>query len=177
MPPQVFSSQEIRGLRLFIEKGSCIACHSGNDLTDGQFHNVLVPEITGPGVFSPGRYAGIREAKTNIDLNYASDNTYDLLARVEILRARTDSSMYAAFKTPTLRGLRCTGPYMHNGSFSSIKAVVEHYSSFEHVIRPDHYDDPLVQPRLFSADEQDDLIAFLLTLSPELDVCGQTSRQ
>ena len=166
-----FTTQNISGLRLFVEKGNCAACHNGNNLTDGQFHNVLVSETIGPGVFMPGRYLGLQTAKSSSDTEYLGLDAFETFARAEISRARFDSSLYGAFKTPTLRGLSCTSPYMHNGKFSTLKDVLKHYSSFEDVISPEHHDDPLTKPRNFNEFEIKDLLSFLLTLSPTEDAC------
>ena len=168
---KTFQAQHIRGIRIFIEKGNCAACHSGGDFTDGQFHNVLVPESAGPSVFSAGRYGAIRDAISRRSANRDANSEFDSFVSNEFSRARSDSSMFGAFKTPTLRGLRCTSPYMHNGKYENLEEVVKHYSSFENVIRPQHHDDPLLQPRSFSKSEQEDLIAFLLTLSAKSETC------
>jgi cytochrome c peroxidase len=179
-----FTSDEIRGLQLFVEKGSCTSCHSGRDLTDGQFHNVLVPEADGPGVFTAGRYGGLRIAKATMAETYSGTSSFAVFARQEIKRARDDSTTYGAFKTPTLRGLNCTAPYMHNGRFDTIERVIDHYSLFDDVLRPEHHDDPLLAPRNFTVREKADILAFLLTLSSATGSCaagdvvsGQSARR
>ena len=66
------------------------------------------------------------------------------------------------FVTPTLRELKYTGPYMHNGLLASLEDVVEFYN------QGGGKDDPLadeLQPLGLSAQEQQDLVAFLDSLS------------
>ncbi len=166
---------ELRGVRLFVGKGQCSACHSGSELTDGQFHNVLVREASGPASFSSGRYAGIRRLRNDPLSAYFASGSFGETVRSYVDRAVADTTTYAAFKTPTLKGLRCTAPYMHNGRLEKITDVVEHYSTFSDVVRPEHHDDPLLMPRLFSPSEKSDLIAFLFTHSPAR--CDQATRR
>ena len=66
------------------------------------------------------------------------------------------------FKTPTLRQLRLTSPYMHDGSIDSLDAVVEFYDAGGNANR---WLDPELHPLRLTASEKRDLIAFLLSLS------------
>jgi cytochrome c peroxidase len=65
------------------------------------------------------------------------------------------------FKTPTLRGVALTAPYMHDGSLKSLEEVVEFYNrgggANPHL-------DPRIRPLGLTADEQRDLVAFLKAL-------------
>jgi cytochrome c peroxidase len=65
------------------------------------------------------------------------------------------------FKTPTLRGVALTGPYMHDGSIKSLREVVEFYNQGG---RPNPQLDPILRPLQLTRDEQDDLVAFLEAL-------------
>jgi cytochrome c peroxidase len=66
------------------------------------------------------------------------------------------------FKTPTLRQLRLTDPYMHDGSFDSLTAVVDFYDGGG---RTNPWIDSDLRPLRLTAGEKRDLIAFLLSLS------------
>ena len=66
------------------------------------------------------------------------------------------------FKTPTLRQLRLTSPYMHDGSLDSLEAVVEFYDAGGHA---NSWLDPELHPLGLTVPEKRDLIAFLLSLS------------
>jgi cytochrome c peroxidase len=68
------------------------------------------------------------------------------------------------FKTPTLRGLALTAPYMHDGSFATLEEVVEFYNRGGNK-NPNL--DPALAPLLLSKQEVQDLVAFLKALSPE----------
>jgi cytochrome c peroxidase len=74
------------------------------------------------------------------------------------------------FKVPTLRNIALTGPYMHDGRFSTIEEVLEHYSTGvqNHPnLHPDLLDGNQPKRMNFSASEKQDLIAFLNTLTDE----------
>jgi cytochrome c peroxidase len=69
---------------------------------------------------------------------------------------------HGAFKTPTLREVARTAPYMHDGSLATLDDVVEFYSEGG---RRNPYLDPEIQPRRFTADEKRALVAFLRSLN------------
>lgn len=77
-----------------------------------------------------------------------------------------DLSDYGKFKTPTLRNIEFTSPYMHDGRFSTLEEVIEHYDNGGHYSSTI---DPLMKKLgiglLLTNQEKQDLIAFLLTLS------------
>lgn len=67
------------------------------------------------------------------------------------------------FKVPTLRNIQFTGPYMHDGRFKTLRQVLNHYTS---IVRTGELSLSEPQPEIsLTADDQTDLIAFLLTLS------------
>ena len=66
------------------------------------------------------------------------------------------------FLTPTLRELKYTAPYMHNGVFSTLSAVVAFYNSGG---GSDPNKDPALKPLGLTTQEQIDLVAFLGALS------------
>lgn len=68
------------------------------------------------------------------------------------------------FKTPTLRNIALTAPYMHNGSMATLEDVIDHFSGGG---LPDPNKDPMLTPLQLSLQEKQDLIAFLRTLTDE----------
>ncbi len=100
--PEVAQSL-VNGHKLFFGKARCNSCHVGDNFTDNQFHNLGVGVKDGrlpPG--GMGRYAALP-------------------------LGHKDAEMVGAFKTPTLRGLVSTAPYMHDGSEKTLEEVVEFY--------------------------------------------------
>lgn len=96
------SEQEKRGALLFYGAAGCATCHSGGLLTDQQFYNLAVPQL-GPG---KGR-----------------EQPYDLGRARE---TGSDCDRFA-FRTPPLRNVAITGPWMHNGAFTSLEATIRHH--------------------------------------------------
>jgi len=158
-----------RGLRLFIGKGNCALCHLGPAFSNGEFHDVGVPFFTPDGVDS-GRHAGIKALQTS---------PYTLLGHWNDDPARADGQQtrlldpqhrnFGEFRTPSLRNLSQTPPYMHDGSKPSLQDVVRHYSEID----PDrlHADgEAIVRPLNLTLREVDDLVALLASLSPDRSV-------
>jgi cytochrome c peroxidase len=96
------SEQQKRGAILFYGKAGCATCHSGPLLTDQKFYNLLVPQLgPGKGREQPFDLGRARETGNNCD-RYK-------------------------FRTPPLRNVEITGPYMHNGAFRSLEDAVRHH--------------------------------------------------
>lgn len=131
------SPEAIRGFSLF--GANCVSCHlitpSGALFTDGLFHNI------GIGVNAEGELTD--------------------LGRYEKSKDEDDKG---AFKTPSLRNVAKTGPYMHNGSLKSLREVVDFYvgggNSNEHL-------DSRIKPLELSGKDREALIAFLESLTGE----------
>ncbi|MBW2275698.1 MAG: hypothetical protein JRG96_20760 [Deltaproteobacteria bacterium] len=126
------SDEEIRGLRLFVDAGRtlCLRCHNGPLLTNQSFHQVGT--ATGEGALPDfGRFLGIQAVL--IDpfncLGSFSDASPRQCEELRFLAKSHVAGEMGKFKTPTLRGLPRTGPYMHDGRFASLEEVIEHYRS------------------------------------------------
>jgi cytochrome c peroxidase len=138
----VLSPAAQRGLLVFInpQKGNCAVCHSiGKDsslFTDNKFHNIGVGLDRTGELKDTGRFA---ETKNEADTG--------------------------AFKTPTLRNVTETAPYMHDGSLKTLKDVVDHYvgggSSNPHL-------DNQIHALNLTFQERADLLAFLDSLTGKL---------
>jgi cytochrome c peroxidase len=101
---------EKRGAILFFGRAGCGSCHLGPHLTDQQFHSIGVPQV-GPGFAPEDAEDRGRERVTGL----ASD------------RYR--------FRTPPLRNVELTAPYMHDGAYATLKAAVRHYVNTETALR------------------------------------------
>ena len=98
--------------------------------------------------------------------NYAFENNglYESYPDIGRLRFTSDSTDLALFKTPTLRNIEMTAPYMHDGSIETLAEVVEHYNSGG---KKHQHQSELVQPLHLSESEKESLIAFLKSLTDE----------
>ncbi len=167
-----FSQSEVRGLRLFMGRAGCASCHNGPLFTNFEFHNVGAPEHDRNKV-DLGRYLGVEQLR-NDEFNCLSewsDASKEQCAELNYLK-KQGPELVGAFKTPSLRNVAATAPYMQAGQFVSLEAVVTHYNSptppfydrAQHPSRP-HFD---ILPLGLSAGEQNDLVAFLKTLTSPL---------
>ena len=117
-----------RGLKLFVGRGQCELCHSGPLFTDGEFHNVGSPVLSGEDP-DAGREDGIRQLVVD-PFNAAgrySDQPDGMTAK-RLVFLPTPESMRGAFKTPTLRNVERTAPYFHDGRFTTLEQVVQFYA-------------------------------------------------
>jgi len=154
-----------RGLRLFIGKARCVICHDGPNFTDLEFHDNRVP-LSEEGA-DPGRKLGIRRLKKdpfNSLGPYADDGGAS--GRLKLGFLVDDSHSGRLFKTPTLRNIARTAPYMHEGQFATLAEVVAFYSSLEGAAPPNPFERTL-HPLDLDAGEQADLVAFLESLTDE----------
>lgn len=129
---QALTEQEKRGLILFVAKASCSQCHNGSNLTDNKFH-VLGKLQKDARQTDAGRYGVTKDEKDR-----------------------------AAFKTPTLRNVALTAPYMHDGSVATLEEVVEFYDKGCGEA-PNKSD--LIFKLELTAQEKKDLVAFLKSLT------------
>jgi cytochrome c peroxidase len=108
-----------KGYKIFIGKGKCADCHYGVNLIDDKFHALNVPEH--PDFQADPRVAATRRFIAK--LNHYEDfrNLQEDPGRYLITKDKKD---WRAFKTPTLRDISKTGPYMHNGIFDSLEEVI-----------------------------------------------------
>lgn len=146
-----------RGLELFTGKARCAQCHDGAMLSDGGFHNLGLP--THPDIFAtPERHITFRRF-------------FKMLGVSEYATLRDDLGLYAItkqpgdrgrFRTPTLRELVDTAPYMHDGSIETLEEVVRFYSEGGGT-GPGK--DPALRPLGLTEGEIRDLVEFLETLS------------
>ncbi|MFQ5992089.1 MAG: cytochrome-c peroxidase [Nitrospiraceae bacterium] len=124
----------IRGMALFKGKARCILCHNGPNFTDNQFHNLGVPQV-GPLPEDLGRFNVTRQARD-----------------------------MAAFKTPTLRSIVETPPYMHDGAFKTLEEIVEFLNLGG---GPNPNLSPWIKPLELTDQEKSDLVAFMNALTGE----------
>ena len=99
--PSAMSDGAKRGALLFFGRASCGSCHNGPLLSDFEHHAVCVPQL-GPGKVEASEDRGLALQTGNVADNYK-------------------------FRTPPLRNVALTGPWMHDGAFTSLEAAVRHH--------------------------------------------------
>jgi cytochrome c peroxidase len=157
-----------RGLKLFVGRANCRRCHSGPLFSDGEFHDIGVPTLP-DAPYDVGRFQGIESLlgdEFRADGAHSDDRQGPRSAQVRFLKDRAHTEGF--FKTPSLRNVALTAPYMHQGQLASLRAVLQYYSTLEGrrppLVEAVHQEVGLAPLRL-SAAEIDDLEAFLESLS------------
>ena len=139
---KAISPAAIRGLEIFnnAKKGNCSVCHKiaeqNAPFTDGKFHNIGVGIGTDGELTDLGRYEQTKDERDK-----------------------------GAFKTPTLRNIAQTGPYMHDGKQATLKEVVDFYVGGG---TSNQYLDKEIKELKLSGQERADLVAFMETLTGEM---------
>ncbi len=157
------TEQEQLGARIYSGKGMCIDCHAGSEgrfqlYTRFKLHNIWVPRNPALPFYRQSKEAN-PDAEQYVDLG-AGLNTRIPTEEREALRG--------AFKTPTLRNVAVTAPYMHNGVFKSLDEVIDFYMDIAKFAPPE-----VSAPKsrmlsmlvLIDDAEKQALIAFLKTLT------------
>jgi cytochrome c peroxidase len=159
------SESAARGLRIFRRKGNCANCHEisfDNALfMDNRFYNIgvgfnhLKPKLNEI-IFS------LKQGKPVKALDLSPEQLSEL-GRFNVTNIILDIGKY---KTPTLRNISLTAPYMHDGSMKTLEEVVDYYDKGGDKNR---FIDPAIYPLHFTKQEKIDLVAFMKSLtSPQL---------
>ena len=156
------SASATRGLKLFVGRGDCTLCHSGPNLSDGEFHDVGIALGSNHRV-DPGRHRGVLTLLSS-PFTRTGDYADAEAPTVPIQFLDAQTHQLGQFKTPTLRGVPDTAPYMHDGRFDTLEQVVRFYSTREGA-SPLGHPTTLLQPLRLSEGEIADLVAFLRSLS------------
>ena len=139
----VFTEDEQFGFEMYFEEGmtglpdaQCFHCHGGPLLTDNDFRNNGLDEAASVDDFEDKGQGGV--------LGMSSRNGF--------------------FRTPSLRNIAVTAPYMHDGRFETLEEVLDHYASGGH---PSPNKDALIDSIDLNAKQKDQIIAFLKTLTDD----------
>lgn len=143
---RALNDSAIRGLHIFRTKAGCMSCHNGPLFTDQEFHNIGLTYYQSPQE-DLGRYA----------VTHQSEDV-------------------GRFKTPSLRDVMKTGPWMHNGLFTNMDALMQMYNMGmpQAGVKPVNSTDTLfpqtdrlIKPLGLTRREREDLVAFLRALSAD----------
>ena len=154
-----------RGARLFVGKAACVDCHSGAQLTDELFHDIGIPQVglrrSHDRRLSEGRCrlrllgrkqgslravgrlgwpdASSRAAKWLRTGDWSGDKTD--LSRDAYVRSPPTETLKGAWRTPSLRNVALTAPYMHDGRYATLQEVIWHYNSGGQTAGPEQVGD------------------------------------
>lgn len=140
---EALTDEAVGGALLFFGEAGCAGCHSGPLLSDRDFHNIGAPQL-GPG------------AADDAPLDYG---------RWQVTGEEADRF---AFRTPPLRHVAVTGPWLHNGAYDSLEDVVYHHLNPEQALRT--YEGAHLPPQLQATLQNEPVTveAILRTLDPAL---------
>ena len=160
----LFSTDEVAGLRLFLGRANCIRCHNGPLLSDFQFHNTGIPAADDQPP-DPGRAVG-RDAvladEFNCQSRYSDGTEADCHDEFRVSKENVErETLLGAFRTPMLRNVAKTAPYMHAGQFATLAKVLEHYRTAP----PAPLGQSTIVPLDLTPQELQQIEAFLGTLS------------
>jgi len=157
------SPRAIAGAQIFIGRGGCAECHRGPLFSDFSFHNIGAPQ---EGEHVPttdvGRYNGIAAVIAdpfNRNGAFSDQKTSD-----HLIGLTADNDDVGRFKTPSLRNVSKTPPYMHDGAYAGLWDVVNHYNFGGETGLYSGETDPAINPLLLTDEDLDDLIEFLQSL-------------
>ncbi len=154
-----------RGLRAFIGRAQCVNCHNGPLFTDRGFHNIGLPPAKGASGVDMGRTDGADEVKKDLFSCGGAFSDQKICDELRFLDPRFEDFL-GAFKTPTLRNVAKTGPYMHSGQFASLAEIIDFYQQLPGKPQIGHRD--LVLKQIDPTVPAAELIAFLESLTGPL---------
>lgn len=171
---QAMNEPQVRGLAVFVGQGRCVSCHTIEQtqalFTDNRFHNIGIgfKRIHGKETDTAAEFLKSKSAGADVDKTVLTNENMSELGRFAVSENPTQ---VGAFKTPTLRNVAVTEPYMHDGSLKTLADVVDFYNNGGRVDE----NDPLsaflsggIRPLNLSEQQKKDLVAFLEALtSPE----------
>lgn len=167
-PPNTeeFGPAAQRGLALFIGKANCRSCHGGPLLSDGEFHDLGLPTPDGRAPRDPGRLEGLRRLMSDplgASGVHSDDPTGSIAGRRSRLVERAE--LWGQFRTPSLRNVARTAPYMHTGQMADLDQVLHFYNTLEGAVSTGHHGEQVLVALRLEEGELDDLRAFLEGLS------------
>ncbi len=165
------SESAVRGFQVFLGDGRCVSCHVIEQdqalFTDNRFHNVgvginriqdKVPEIA-------PKFIEAKAKGLDVDKAVLSNPSTSELGRFAITE---ELDVLGAFKTPTLRNVGVTAPFMHDGSLKTLRDVVVHYNNGGVTNKGERVNDFLsggIRELNLSDQQITDLVAFMEALT------------
>ncbi|MEP6701771.1 MAG: cytochrome c peroxidase, partial [Betaproteobacteria bacterium] len=156
-----------RGLKLFVGEAQCVDCHKGPNFSDGRFHPSLsrdtvasapaVSRTIGSPALDAGRLDGARElTKSPFNLLGLYNDDSSRANAVATSRLTARENMRGQFRTPSLRNVAVTAPYMHDGHLDDLREAIRHARP-----RPTRGN----TAHTLTEQQVDDVAAFLVTLT------------
>ena len=162
----LISDAALRGFTLFANDAGCTQCHFGPMISDLEFHDLSLPASAQSETPLPGRgsgYPALRSSEFRADGPW-SDAPKSTLAR-RAASARIGTEHWGAVRTPSLRNVAVTAPYMHSGQFETLSDVLAFYNTLEGQVRRHHHAEAVLVPLNLTEAQLSDLEAFLRAIT------------
>lgn len=178
------SEEAKRGFDIFLTQGRCASCHTISEthalFTDNKFHNVGIgfSKIAKDAEKVVGEFLRVAKTDQAVDEAVLGDAKISEIGRFAVSREMQDIGQ---FKTPTLRNIAATAPYMHDGSLRTLREVIEFYNTTispheDQNQEPNPFQSGGIRPLDLTEAQIGDLVAFLETLtSPEYEEAARVS--
>ncbi|HEY8926526.1 MAG TPA: cytochrome c peroxidase, partial [Polyangia bacterium] len=180
----------VRGLKLFVGRASCIDCHNTPMFSDGKFHNIGIAQtgdhvptveacapagnldcdcssgVTSKSCLPSGAFGGRQKLlMPAADQFFHRGGDYDdSVGKTPLDPTPPDDRLLGAWRTPSLRDVAKTAPYMHDGSLATLTDVLWHYSEADGAPALGKSE---LAPLQLDAQDREDLVAFLQSLTGE----------
>ena len=162
----ILSTEAQLGLKDFIGDAKCDLCHFGPNFSNRDFHNLGLPLPAWDSPLDGGRFDGIPKL-LNDEFNAASAYSDDPeWGQTKIGNLVISAEQLGQFKTPTLRNLLSTPPYMHAGHFETLEQVFNHYAVLDAEVELGHREEILL-PLEGGEPRRSAMVAFLESLEGE----------
>jgi cytochrome c peroxidase len=156
-----------RGLATFVSKGGCYQCHRGANFTDEEFHSLGLVGANGRVPDDPARLAAVDEVKASPFNASGGFSDAPESPKGQMVRAlKRSTELFGQFRTPPLRGVERTAPYMHDGRFATLADVVRFYDTLQGSAPVGHHGESVLEPLGLGEAGRADLEAFLRSLTP-----------
>jgi cytochrome c peroxidase len=159
------SESAIRGLEIYRTKGRCQDCHTigqtNATFTDNKFHNIGVgfKRLGSRATQIANAFRKAKQEGKDIDKAILGDQEISELGRFVVTLRPSD---IGGFKTPTLRDIAVTAPYMHDGSLQTLEEVIEIYNKGG---ESNPFLDSGIRPLSLTDQEKADLVALMKSMT------------
>lgn len=155
-----------RGLAIFVSRGGCFQCHRGANFTDEEFHALGLVGANGRVPDDPARLAAVDFVQSNpFNAAGAFSDAPDSPKGQMVRSLKRAPELFGQFRTPPLRGVALTPPYMHDGRLATLADVVRFYDTLEGAAPIGHHGESVLVPLELGDQGRADLEAFLRSLT------------
>lgn len=164
--PEALDAAARRGLAIFVSRGGCYQCHRGPNFTDEEFHALGLVGANGRVPDDPARLAAVEFVQSNPFNAAGRFSDAPDSPKGQMVRAiKRSPELFGQFRTPPLRGVALTPPYMHDGRLASLADVVRFYDTLEGAAPIGHHGESVLVPLGLGEGGRRDLEAFLRSLT------------